>query len=124
MVPISSIVLHLSHELSVCIAADDRLFPDMDDEDANERDRLVQALRSLADSVEGISTSDDPLLRGVRSLNRFYTGSRITLDNMFSWYFCLHQNVLNTCNYHSIKTYLLHIKYNIRKLGYFSVSFS
>ena len=69
-----------------CFAVNDRLFPELEEADVAERDRAAEALQSLADSVRNIRSSDDPLLRAIRSLNKTYRGTGISLDNIFSWY--------------------------------------
>ena len=75
-------------------SANERLFPELEDADITERDRAAAALQSLVDSVKDIRTSDDPLLRAIKSLNKTYRGTKITLNNIFSWYACNKCNVI------------------------------
>jgi len=79
----------MQYEVLCCFAVNDRLFPELEEADVAERDRAAAALRSLADSVRNIQSSDDPLLRAIKSLNKTYRGTGISLDNIFSWYLVL-----------------------------------
>ena len=91
-------VLHFEFVPNLYCSADERLFPEMEDEDIAERDRAAAALQSLVDSVKDIRTSDDPLLRAIKNLNKTYRGTRISLDNIFSWYLCNDRRLTDSCH--------------------------